>query len=111
MEKSDRLKLKSILEEKIKETVTDIKDLEEKTKPIKLDNAIGRVTRMDAIAGKGVSETALNNARLLLKKLELALSRADDPEFGVCEVCSQPIPIGRIMLVPEGTTCVGCLGD
>lgn len=47
------------------------------------------------------------------RKLELsreALERLDeDPEdFGLCEVCDEPIPIRRLELMPWVTSCVRC---
>ncbi|MBT5633418.1 MAG: hypothetical protein HOH38_08900 [Nitrospinaceae bacterium] len=78
------------------------------SKPVAPDNAIGRLTRMEAISSQGISEASLNSSRTKLVKLEKALSKIDLPEFGICLHCSAPIPQGRIMLMPENVLCVSC---
>ena len=78
------------------------------SKPVAPDNAIGRLTRMEAISSQGISEASLNSAQVKLVKLEKALSKVDLPDFGICARCSNPIPQGRIMLMPENVLCVSC---
>ncbi|MCZ6595898.1 MAG: TraR/DksA C4-type zinc finger protein [Bacteroidetes bacterium] len=81
---------------------------QELTKPIAPENAIGRVSRMDAINNKSINDLALKNAELKLINLRVALSRIDDTDFGICIRCQNPIPIGRILLIPQAITCVNC---
>ena len=85
-----------------------IKSLQKSVKPVKPDNAIGRLTRMGAIGSKAISEASLNSARIKLAKLEIALGKVSDPGFGVCRYCSNLIPKRRIMLIPETIVCVTC---
>lgn len=85
-----------------------ISEYEELTKPVEPENAIGRVSRMDAINNKSVMEAALRKARLKLEKLEEAHSRIDDEGFGVCIRCRKPIPLGRILIMPQSKSCVAC---
>jgi DnaK suppressor protein len=80
----------------------------ELTKPIAPENAIGRVSRMDAINNKSVTEVALRKAELKLKNLQVALTKLDDSDFGICIRCKKPIPLGRILLLPHAITCVNC---
>ncbi|MEO9967062.1 MAG: TraR/DksA C4-type zinc finger protein [Reichenbachiella sp.] len=98
---------KKIKEEliKVKENIITLKDL---TQPISPENAIGRVSRMDAINNKSINEASLAQSEDKLKKLESALERIDDKEFGLCVRCKKPIPLGRIMLMPQSNKCVNC---
>ena len=80
----------------------------ELTKPIAPENAIGRVSRMDAINNKCVNESALKKAELKLNNLNVAITKIDDSDFGMCIRCKKPIPIGRILLLPQAITCVHC---
>lgn len=80
----------------------------ELTKPIAPENAIGRVSRMDAINNKSVNESALKKAELKLKNLKVAITKIEDSDFGVCIRCKKPIPIGRILLLPQAISCVNC---
>lgn len=86
----------------------DIERLEALTQPIPPDDAIGRISRMEAIHEKSINEATLDAAKTRLIQLELALGKIDDPDFGLCVECGEPIAPGRIMLMPESTRCVKC---
>jgi len=81
---------------------------QELTGPISPDNAIERVSRMDAINNKSVNEAALREAENRLKKLCLVLDSVNNPDFGICRSCNQPIPEGRLLIRPESVLCVKC---
>ncbi|MGV7220738.1 MAG: TraR/DksA family transcriptional regulator [Nitrospinales bacterium] len=108
MQSNDLNKLKNQIEAEIIEEKSLIKNLVETSKPVAPDNAIGRLTRMEAISSRGVSEASLNSAREKLAKLEKALEKIDQPGFGICIRCNKQIPFGRIMALPENTLCVPC---
>lgn len=108
MNKIELEKIESIIRVEIEKTKHSIKSYLELTKPIAPENAIGRVSRMDAINNKAVSEAALKKAEEKLKNLEIAYSNIHDPDFGICARCSASIPIGRIMLMPQSRFCVNC---
>jgi len=101
-------KLKQNIANEIVAEKSLIKNLAETSKPVAPDNAIGRLTRMEAISSRGVSEASLNSARAKLAKLEKALEKVDQPGFGICIRCDNPIPHGRIMALPENALCVPC---
>jgi DnaK suppressor protein len=65
---------------------------------------------MDAIQNKSVTEAALRQAEDKLLRLEQMQARIGDADFGICVRCKQPIPIGRLMLMPHATRCVRCSG-
>ena len=91
--------------EDIKENITSYRAL---IHPISPDNAIGRLTRMEAINSKSINEAALNKAKQTLLKLERALMIIDNSDFGLCRECEEPIPLARLMIVPESDLCVQC---
>ncbi len=86
----------------------NIKELEEVTKPISPDNALGRLTRMDAINNKAVNDSILVKSRTRREALQKVLDNLDTPGFGICGRCQQPIPHLRLMHVPEAKVCVKC---
>lgn len=90
---------------KVKE---EIKRLEEITKPISPDNAIGRLSRMEAIGEKSVNDAALRNAKMRVTKLNQALKRIADEEYGDCLECGEEISIKRLKTIPEATLCIKC---
>lgn len=82
--------------------------LAELTKPIPPENSIGRISRMDAINNRGVHEAALRQAKVRYKNLEVAIKQVHAKEFGICAKCKKPIPLPRLMYMPESNTCVNC---
>ncbi len=72
------------------------------------DDALGRLTRMDAIQDQEMTRNALRQAERELAGLERALRQLDDPDFGLCEGCDAPIPMGRLLALPGATHCVNC---
>ncbi len=94
--------------QEIKTTKAAVAQYRELTKPIAPENAIGRVSRMDAINNKSVNEAALRKAETKLNNLHVALAKVNDSDFGLCRTCNKAIPIGRILLMPHTTSCVNC---
>jgi len=104
--KKEEIKEK-ILEE-IAKTENLIVEYKEMTKPVAPDDAIGRISRMDAINNKSVTEASLRQAEEKLKNLHRVLSRVGTSDFGICIKCGKPIPEGRLVYRPESLTCVNC---
>ena len=90
---------------KTEKLIAEYKDL---TKPVAPDDAIGRISRMDAINNKSVTEASLRLAEEKLKNLQRVLSRVGTRDFGICIKCGKAIPAGRILYRPESLTCVDC---
>jgi len=90
---------------KTKSLIVEYKEL---TKPVAPDDAIGRISRMDAINNKSVTEASLRQAEAKLLSLERVLSRVGTSDFGICIKCGKPIPEGRLIYRPESLTCVNC---
>jgi DnaK suppressor protein len=85
-----------------------VEEYRELTKPIAPDDAIGRISRMDAINNKSVTEATLRQAEEKLNKLQYVLTRIGKEGFGFCLKCKKQIPIGRILIRPESQHCVQC---
>lgn len=103
---NEEIKVK-ILQE-IDKTEKQVAQYREKIKPVAPDNAIGRISRMDAIINKSVGEASLTQAENRLKSLQRALSHLSSPDFGICIQCGDPIPAGRMLIMPETRLCVHC---
>ena len=108
METEKREQLKDHIKKKIETVKKDIKSYQLNSQPVAPDNAIGRLTRMEAINSKSINEAALNKAKQTLTKMEHALMMIDSPDFGLCRECEEPIPLARLMIVPESDLCVQC---
>jgi DnaK suppressor protein len=108
MSSQEREELKEKILENMAKVDEEIRLLEDMTRPIAPENAVGRVSRMDVIGNKGVSESALRSVRKKLANLQIALRKVALPEFGVCNNCGKPIQPARLMYMPESTRCVAC---
>jgi len=104
----DKAQLSEKLSEQITLTEKKIVGFEEMSAPVTPDDAIGRISRMDAINNKAVQEAALSKAREKLTKLKVMQANLDDPKLGLCKRCGRPIPMGRLLLMPESAFCVRC---
>ena len=108
MTDAQRQELVRTMEKELIGVDSEIERLKEITRPIAPDNAIGRVTRMDAIGNKQVNEQALDVVRQRKLQLEMALSKKDSVEFGLCTWCQQPIGLERFLAIPEADRCMAC---
>jgi len=110
MQDSDRQKLQQLISDELVSIKQHIEELEARCQPISPDNAIGRLSRMEAIGERGVHQTALAAANERMQALQAALKRIDeDDDYGICERCDENIPLARLMLMPESRYCVRCL--
>ncbi|MEX1212218.1 MAG: TraR/DksA C4-type zinc finger protein [Balneolaceae bacterium] len=109
MNKADRKKIIQRLQEILQDVEQDIRELEELTQPIAPDNAIGRVSRMDAINNKAINDAALIKQKKRRKRLQKALERSESDSFGHCTRCGALIAMGRLEYIPDTTRCVGCV--
>lgn len=110
MTPEDKKKIIDTLQKEKVKLQTKIADLQELTQPISPDCAIGRVSRMDAINNKSVNEAALRSSETKLRNIEISLEKSEEPDFGKCRQCGHDIPVGRLIVMPGSTRCVGCAG-
>ena len=108
MDNVNRGKLKTQILLLIDKSQEDIIDMENNTQPVKPENSLGRISRMDAINNKSVMEAALRNKRRKLTKLKTALIHISDENFGLCSSCRNEIQIKRLLFMPESDKCVRC---
>lgn len=104
----DKLKLKNKIIDLIAQSEKDIKDMASMTQPVKPENSLGRISRMDAIQNKSVMELNLRNKKKKLSKLKIALGKIDHEDFGFCQTCKKEIQEGRLIYMPESTLCIHC---
>lgn len=98
------------IKEAIEKTEKDIERFSEMAQPVAPDDAIGRISRMDAINNKSVTEASLRKSKEKLKQLKYMLQNCHAPDFGQCAKCKATIPLGRMLLMPQSRFCVNCAG-
>lgn len=78
------------------------------SKPVALDQPIGRLSRMDAMQQQqmAVASRQVQTQRLqLLRNAQQAIERDD---YGYCRRCEEPIGIQRLRVRPESPFCLTC---
>lgn len=108
MNNKQRNEIRELIESEIAKTEEMIGTYKDQTGPVEPDNAIGRISRMDAINNKSVAEASLRQVVRKLRMLQEALGKVDTDEFGICIKCKQPIQAGRILRMPQSRLCVKC---
>jgi len=111
MTKKDKALLKTKIIEEIESLKVNIESLKEMSKPVAPDVSIGRLTRMEAINAKSINDANLRSSQNRLSRLQSALNRIDDAHFGICIECEEPIPVKRLMILPESLKCVECMEE
>lgn len=109
MKKEDKELLRKKIVSDIELLKRRIEDTESFSDPVAPDNAIGRISRMDAINNKSIFDASLRNSRNRLKLLESAMNSIDDSEYGICRKCHQPISVDRLKVRPEILFCASCM--
>jgi len=108
MNTKEKQELKKVIHEKIQDLKQKVETFKNLSKPVTPDNAIGRLTRMEAINSKSINQASLERAKQTLKILKQSVNELDNPEFGMCNNCEEPIPFKRLLIMPESKFCVAC---
>lgn len=76
---------------------------------VELDQSkVGRLSRMDAMQAQAMAKASVARRELMLKKIEAALVRIDNDEYGYCLKCDEEINPKRLEFDPTATLCVAC---
>ena len=104
----DRETIVTRLTAEITKTKAAIAQYAQLSKPIAPENAIGRISRMDAINNKSVVEAVLRSSIEKMQKLKTIQSQINNGDFGICNKCNEKIPFQRLMIQPQSKLCVRC---
>ena len=81
----------------------------ESRKPVELDQtSIGRLSRMDALQGQAMKLDTERRRGVERQRIEAALERIKDGNFGYCTVCDEDIAIKRLENDPSVPNCIDC---
>ena len=87
-------------------------DAAESRKPVELDQqSIGRVSRQDALQMQAMANAADAQRALQLRRIDAALERLAEGDYGYCADCGEPIAPRRLELDPCAAVCIACAGD
>ena len=83
----------------------------EATQVVELDQAtVGRLSRMDAMQGQAMAIETQRRRQVLARRIEQALARIVEGDFGTCDSCDEEIDPRRLEADPVTTLCIGCAG-
>lgn len=78
-------------------------------KTVMLDQqSVGRLSRMDALQGQAMAQATQRRRATRRTRIDAALARIDDGEFGYCTDCGEVIASGRLDLDPTVSLCLSC---
>ena len=82
---------------------------EESRRPVELDQSrVGRLSRMDALQDQAMSLETERRRQLELQRIDAALARMAEGEYGFCVNCGEEIAARRLALDPAVPICVDC---
>ncbi len=78
-------------------------------RPVELDQqSVGRLSRMDAMQLQAMAQAVDSRRQGRLQRIEGALQRLDDGDYGDCADCGEDIPAKRLAIDPTIALCVTC---
>lgn len=79
--------------------------------PVALDQqSVGRVSRIDAMQRQAMAQAQERQRAEEAVRIERALTRIAEGEYGYCLDCDEEIPIKRLQVDPAAALCVHCAG-
>ena len=77
--------------------------------PIELDQqSVGRLSRMDSLQMQAMDQARAARRAVDLKRIDAALTRLEDGEYGYCVACGEEIAVRRLQLDPATPHCSLC---
>jgi len=78
-------------------------------KPVKLDQqSVGRLSRMDSLQVQAMDMAQEQARRRQIVKVNAALERLNQGDYGYCVKCDEPIGTKRLALDPAIPLCINC---
>lgn len=92
----------------------ELKKVEELAKQdaniVELDQSrLGRLSRMDALQSQQMAMETARRQEQQLAKIDGALRRIENGDFGDCFICSVDIDNRRLEIDPTSTRCMACV--
>lgn len=108
MKKKDLEKFKKILDERKNDLLSHAEEIKEKGIQFDPDDLPDEVDLASSEADQSMSLRLRDRERILLRKVEKALKKIDEGEYGVCESCGDDIGVKRLEARPVTDLCITC---
>jgi len=70
--------------------------------------SVGRLSRMDAMQQQAMAQATERQRSAELVRIEQALKRISEEEYGFCEECGDEIADKRLAIDPAANLCIRC---
>lgn len=111
MSGSEKVDVASLLHAKLEELDADQKAAAQSRVPVELDQqSVGRLSRMDAMQVQAMAEAQERRRHCERVRIEQALDRLAEGEYGYCAQCGEEIGLKRLEFDPAIQTCIKCAG-
>ena len=108
----DLPRLRARLEERRAELLGLIHSSEESRGVVELDQTRqGRLSRMDALQGQAMAQETERRRQLEIQRIDAALQRLKDGEYGYCVACGEDIEPKRLAHDPSVPNCLKCASN
>ena len=102
-------RFRQIIEDRIAEIDVLSKSATGARSTVELDQqSVGRLSRQDALQQQAMAVAQEKRRAGEMIRLQKALVRIDENEFGYCENCGEQIPEKRLEIDPTTEICVDC---
>lgn len=94
----------------LRDELRDIADTsDEASAVVELDQTkVGRLSRMDAMQVQAMAQASGQRRAETLRRIDAALVRLDNDEFGFCQQCGEDINPKRLEFDPTALLCIDC---
>ncbi len=109
MNNDDTVYFRELLLQQQKELLKLKKAAEVSTQTVTLDqSSVGRLSRMDAMQSQAMAQENKRRRNIQLQRINAALDRLRDGEYGYCAECEEDINRKRLEVDPANPFCVSC---
>ena len=104
-------KIEALLQQRRLEILALIADHGDQSRPIELGRTrVGPLSRMDALQSQAMAQETERRRQQELSRIDQAIKRLADDEYGECLECGNPIAQQRLAFDPSAALCIDCAG-
>ena len=100
--------LEEILKNRKEELLNSINELKNKLNDLQCNDCKDEADIAEATADSYTMETLIIKQKEELEEVENALKAIDKGTYGICQMCDEPIAIGRLRAKPFAKFCTSC---
>lgn len=109
MSQFDPKNVRKRLEDEREELLHDAEISAEERDVVVLDQtSVGRLSRMDALQNQAMQVETERRREVELARIDAALQRLDEDEYGYCVSCGEEIQAKRLDMDPATPVCIDC---